>query len=99
MENEDSEFTDSDDDDEEKSHFQFEEKDWFQVVHQITGVIPNISFMFNQTFDKSIIKVLFKHTHTKEIKLYLKKVILSYNCYTLDLFCNSDLVENITKAG
>ena len=33
------------------------------------------------------------------IKLYLKKVIFLDNCSTMDLFCNSDLVENITKDG
>ena len=51
-ENEDSDLTDSDDDDKEKSHFQFEETDCFQGVHQITGVIPNKRFMLNKTFEK-----------------------------------------------
>ena len=55
--------------------------------------------MFNQTFEKRIKKVLFKHNHTKDIKLYLNKSILLENCSTMDLFRNSDLVENITKAG
>ena len=54
MENEDSNLTNSDDDEKEKSHFQFEEIDWFQGVHQIIGVIPNKSFMFNQNFQKVI---------------------------------------------
>ena len=52
MDNEDSDLTDSDDDDKEKSHFQFEETDCFQGVHQITGVIPNKRFMLNKTFEK-----------------------------------------------
>ena len=39
MENEDSDLIDSDNDDEENSHLQFEETDWFQGVHQITGVV------------------------------------------------------------
>ena len=67
MENEDSELTNSDDDDEEKSHFQFEETDWFQGVHQITGVLPNKSFMFNQNFEKRIEEVLFKQNKTSLI--------------------------------
>ena len=41
MDNEDSYLTDSDDDHKEKSHFHFEETDWFQGVHQITGVPLN----------------------------------------------------------
>ena len=41
MDNEDSDLTDSYDDDKENSHFQFEETDWFQGVHQITGILPN----------------------------------------------------------
>ena len=36
MDNEDSDLTNSDDNDIEKSHFQFEETDWFQGVHEIT---------------------------------------------------------------
>ena len=54
IDNEGSDLTDSDDDDEEKSHFQFEGKYWFQGVHQITGVLPNKSFMFNQNFEKGL---------------------------------------------
>ena len=48
---------------------------------------------------KTIEEVLFNHNHTKKIKLYLKKFILLYNCPKMDLFFNSDLVENITKSG
>ena len=54
MENKDSNLSNSDNDYEEKSHFQFEEIDWFQGVHQNPGVIPNKRFMFNQTFEKRI---------------------------------------------
>ena len=53
MDNEDSDLTNSDEDDEENSHFQFEEIYWFQVVHKITVVLPklpNKSFVFNQYF-------------------------------------------------
>ena len=32
-------------------------------------------------------------------KLDLKTIILLDNCYTMDLFWNSDLVENTTKYG
>ena len=59
-----------------KSHFHFEEKYWFQGVHQITGVLPNKNFMFNQTSEKRIDDIFFKHNHTKEIRLDLRKVIL-----------------------
>ena len=55
--------------------------------------------MFNQKIEKRIEEVFFKHNHTKEIKLDLKKVIFLDNCYTMDLLCNSDLVKNITKDG
>ena len=55
--------------------------------------------MFNKTFEKSIKKVLFKNNHTREIKLDIKKVILLEDFSTMDLFWNSYLVENITKAG
>ena len=65
MENKDSDFTNSDDDGKEKSHFQFEETYWFQVVHQTTGEIPNKSFIFNKTFGGFIKYVLFKQNHTK----------------------------------
>ena len=41
----------------------------------------------------------FKHNHTKDIKLYIKIFILLDNCSTIDLFYNSDLVENINKTG
>ena len=37
---------------------------------------------------KIIEDVFFKHKHTKEINLYLRKVILLYNCYTMELFWN-----------
>ena len=99
MDNKDSELTDSDDDDKENSHFQFGETDWFQGMHQPIRVLPNKSFMFNQNFEKRIYEVLFKYNHTKEIKLDPRKGILLDNCYTMDLFCNLDLVENITKDG
>ena len=98
-ENEYSDLTDSDYYDKEKSHFQFEEIDWFQRVHQTTGVLPDKNFMFNQTFGKMNEEVLFKHNYTKEIKLYFKKVILLHNFSTMDMFRKSDLVENTTKAG
>ena len=42
---------------------------------------------------------MFKKNLTKEIKLDLRKVIFLDNCSTIYLFCNSDLFENITKAG
>ena len=35
--------------------------------------------------------------HNKDIKLDIKTVVLLDNCSTMDLFCNSDIVENITK--
>ena len=54
MENEEYDLTNSDGDDKVNSHFQFEEIDWFQGVHQITGVLPNNFFMFNQTLEKRI---------------------------------------------
>ena len=65
MDNEDSDLTDSDDDDKENPHFQLEEIDRFQWLHQITGVLPNKRFMFNQTFEENIEDVLFKKNHTK----------------------------------
>ena len=55
--------------------------------------------MFNQTLKKSTEEVFFKHNYTKEIKLDLRKVIFLDNCSTMNIFYNSDLVENITKTG
>ena len=52
MENDESDLTNSDYDGKLKSHFQFEEIEWFQGVHQITGVLPNKRIVFNQTFEK-----------------------------------------------
>ena len=40
---------------------------------------------------------MFKQNQTKLIKLDLKKVILLDNCFIMDLLCNYDLIENITK--
>ena len=39
-----------------------------------------------------------KQSHTKDISLDIKKVILLDNCYKIDLFYNSYLVENITNS-
>ena len=61
MDNEDSDLTNSDDDDEEKSYFQFEETDWSQGVHQLTGALPNKRFMFIQTLKKRIDEFFFKN--------------------------------------
>ena len=68
-------------------------------MHQITSVIPNKNFMFNKTSEKSIEEVLFKNNHIKETKLDLKKVILLDNFSSMYPFCNSYLVQNITKDG
>ena len=73
--------------------------DWFQGVHQTTGVIANKSFMFNQIFEKRINEIFFKYSHIKETKLYPRKVIFLDKCSTIDLFYNEDLVENITNYG
>ena len=67
-------------------------------MHQTTGVLPNKSFVFNQTLKKSTGEDLFKQNNTKQIKLDIKKVTLLENYYTIEIFYNSDLVENITKA-
>ena len=42
---------------------------------------------------------LLKHTHTKEIKLDIRKVILLNKFSTMDLLWNSGLVENVAKVG
>ena len=42
---------------------------------------------------------MLKQNHTKEIKLDVKNVILLDSCSTMDLFRNSEIVENITKVG
>ena len=52
MDNEKSDLNNSDDGDKEKSHFQFGVKYWFQGVNQITLVLTNKEFVFNQTFEK-----------------------------------------------
>ena len=98
MDHEDYDLTNSDEYYEEKSHLQFEVSGWFQEAHQTTVVTQNKGFMVNQSFEKSIEEVFFKQNRTKEIELYLIKVILLDNCSKLALFSNSDLVENITKA-
>ena len=53
MNDEYSDLTNSDDD-EKKSHFQFEERHWFQGVHQTTGVIPNKISVFIQNFEMGL---------------------------------------------
>ena len=55
--------------------------------------------MFNKIFGKRIKEFLFKQNHIKDIKLNLNISILLDNCSTMDLFYNSDQVENITKSG
>ena len=53
--------------------------------------------MFNQNFEENIEEVFFKCNRIKEIKVNPNKSTLLDNCSTMDLFCNSDIVENITK--
>ena len=52
MDNEDSDLTNLDDDEQENSHLQFEETDWFQGVHQITVVLPNESLILIKPLKK-----------------------------------------------
>jgi uncharacterized protein YodC (DUF2158 family) len=51
-----------------------------------------------QTFEKRNADVLFKKGGPK-IKLDLRKVILLDSQSTMDLFCNPNLVENVTKTS
>ena len=56
------------------------------------GVVPL------QVFGERNIKVLLKKSHTNSIKIDLRNVILLEIQYTMDLFCNSKLVEMIYKS-
>ena len=68
-------------------------------MHQTKGGIPNKGFISNQTFEKNTEEILFKHIHTEDIKLDLKKAMFLDRCSTMNFSCNSDLVENIIRAG
>jgi hypothetical protein len=105
----DEELTDSDDD-EEDSHFQFQDEIGFvqlesdsddtatQEVHEIPGVTLQEATMLQQAFEDRNAKVLFKQNHGKKIELDLKNVILLDSQSTMDLFCNPKLVEDIHKS-
>jgi hypothetical protein len=62
------------------------------------GVPCKEATVLEQTFEKSIAKVLLKQGHSKKIKLDLRRVMLLDSQSTTDLCFNKELVEGINKA-
>jgi hypothetical protein len=113
LEKEDSDMTDSDSNDE-ASHFQFDKNEpttGFQMTqmeqkeankgipHGIPGVTCAEATVLHQAFEKRNAEILFKKNHGKKIDLDLRNVILLDSQSTMDLFCNTKLVHNITKVN
>jgi hypothetical protein len=102
----DSDISDSSDG-EEASNFQYEEPSTgFQMMqldvvsHDIQGVPTEQAPVLQQSFDnKGYDEILFKQKHGKLNKLNLRNIILLDSQSTMDLFCNSKLVDVITKAS
>jgi hypothetical protein len=69
------------------------------VSHKIPGVTAKKRMIFHQAFKKRNADVLFKQNHGKEITLDLRNVILLDSQSTMDLFCNPDLVSDVTKVS
>jgi hypothetical protein len=89
---EDSELSDSDSDDDGQSHFQFSE-------HKTTGVPSHNGIVLQQTFKKRNAAIVLKQSNGKPTRLDLRNVILVDSQSTMDLFCNKQLVTNVTKAN
>ena len=69
-----------------------------QEVHKIPGVISDKGTVLHQAFETQIAQVLFKQNHKNKIELDLRHVILLDSQSTMDLFCNSKLVNSIYKS-
>ena len=78
MDNKESELNYSYGDGDGNSYLQFEETEWFQGVHQITGVILNKRFMFNQTFEKSINDFFQTEPHQRYQARYQERYIFRH---------------------
>ena len=91
------------------SNFQFNNKPTSLTGHKkfntnpedyvnIPGVNTPTGVVLQQEFEERNIKVLFRKSHAKSIKLDLKNVILLNSQYSMELLCNTKLVGNIYKA-
>jgi hypothetical protein len=89
---EESKLLDLDSDDDEQSHFQYSDS-------KITGVPSQSGIVLQQTFEKRNAAMLLKQSDGKPTRLDLRNVILLDSQSTMDLFCNKQLVNNITKAN
>ena len=54
--------------------------------------------VLHQAFEEKNIKLLFKKSHSKSIKLELRIVVLMDSLSTMDLLCNPKLVGNMYKS-
>ena len=65
---------------------------------KIPGVTTQTGVVLQQSFEEWNIKLLFKNSHAKSIKIDLRNFILLDTQSTMELFCNSKLFGNIYKA-
>jgi hypothetical protein len=101
LENE-SDLSRSDSDEDADSHFQTGTLSGFQMMQHETAIQFGYQMVerettLQQTFEKRNADVLFKNG--PKIKLDLRKIILLDSQSTMDLFCNLELVEEVTKTS
>jgi hypothetical protein len=89
LENEDSDISASDSGDE-NSHFQTGSIEGYQMMQTET---PQ-----QQSFEQRNVDVLFKKTREAKIHLNLRNIILLDSQSTMDLFCNPELVQKVSKS-